>query len=86
MAVTTSMAWKMPAAVRILLGTNIKGLGFSLSYRKVADGVWFPVSYGGEFEVTGLFFYKRTMSISLANSGFRHADVTSQIAYEKDEK
>jgi len=26
------------------------------------------------------------MSISLVNSGFRHADVTSQIAFEKDEK
>ncbi len=85
-AITTSLAWKMPAAVRILLGTNIKGLGFSLSYQKVADGVWFPVSYGGEFEVTGLFLYKRTMSISLVNSDFRHADVTSQIAFSKDEK
>jgi hypothetical protein len=85
-AITTSLAWKMPAAVRILLGTNIKGLGFSLSYQKVADGVWFPVSYGGEFEVTGLFLYKRTMSISLVNSGFRHAEVTSQIAFSKDEK
>ena len=85
-AVTTSLAWKMPAAVRILLGTNIKGLGFSVSYQKVADGVWFPVSYGGEFEVTGLFFYKRTMSISLVNTEFRHADVTSQIAFSKDEK
>jgi len=85
-AVTTSLAWKMPAAVRILLGTNIKGLGFSLSYQKVADGIWFPVSYGGEFEVTGLFFYKRTMSISLVNSDFRHADVSSQIAFEKDER
>jgi hypothetical protein len=85
-AVTSSLAWKMPAAVRILLGTNIKGLGFSLSYQKVADGVWFPTSYGGEFEVTGLFLYKRTMSISLVNSGFRHTDVSSQIAFEKDEK
>ncbi|MGA2273956.1 MAG: hypothetical protein ABSH00_10410 [Bryobacteraceae bacterium] len=85
-AIASSLAWKMPAAVRILLGTNIKGLGFSLSYQKVADGVWFPVSYGGEFEVTGLFFYKRTMSISLLNSDFRHTDVSSQIAFEKDEK
>lgn len=84
--VSTSLASKIPAAVRILLGTNIKGLGFSLSYRKVADGVWFPVSYGGEFEVTGLFLYRRTMSISLVNSDFRHTDVTSRIAYEKDEK
>lgn len=85
-AITTNLAWKMPAAIRILLGTNIRGLGFSLSYRKVADGVWFPVSYGGEFEVTGLFLYRRTMSISLVNSDFRHADVSSQIAFQKDEK
>ncbi|MGO9230735.1 MAG: hypothetical protein ACLQKA_16210 [Bryobacteraceae bacterium] len=84
--VSTSMAWKMPAAVRILLGTNVRGLGFTLSYQKAADGVWFPISYGGEFEVTGLFFYRRTMSISLVNSGFRHADVRSQIAYAKDEQ
>jgi len=84
--IATSMAWKMPAAIRILLGTNIKGLGFSLSYQKVAEGVWFPVGYGGEFEVTGLVFYRRTMSISLVNSGFRHADVTSNIAFAKDEK
>jgi len=82
-AITTSLAWKMPAAVRILLGTNIKGLGFSLSYQKVADGIWFPVSYGGEFEVTGLFFYKRTMSISLVNSGFRHAGVSSLEAVKQ---
>src|ERR1017187_5457170 len=85
-AVTTSLAWKMPAAVRILLGTHIQGLGVSLSYQKVAEGVWFPVSYGGEFEVTGLFLYKRTMSISLVNSDFRHTDVSSQIAFSKDEK
>jgi hypothetical protein len=26
------------------------------------------------------------MSISLVNSGFRHTDVSSQIAFEKDEK
>jgi hypothetical protein len=85
-AISTSLAVKLPAAVRVLLGTNIKGLGFSLEYGKVADGVWFPVSYGGEFEVTGLFFYRRTMSISLGNSGFRHADVNSRIAYAKDEQ
>lgn len=84
--VSTSMTWKMPATVRILLGSNVRGLGFTLSYQKVADGIWFPVSYGGEFEVTGLFFYRRTMSISLVNSGFRHADVSSQIAYAKDEQ
>jgi hypothetical protein len=85
-AITTSLAAKLPSAVRILLGTDINGLGFSLNYQKVADGVWFPISYGGEFEVTGLFFYRRTMSISLVNGDFRHTDVTSQIAFAPDEK
>jgi hypothetical protein len=42
--VTTSLAFNIPMAVKILLGTNIKGLGFSVAYQKFADGVWFPVS------------------------------------------
>jgi hypothetical protein len=82
--VYSKMALRIPAAVKILLGTDIRGLGFTLSYQKFADGVWFPVSYGGEFEVKGLFFYRRTMTISLVNSDFRRLDVSSHIAYAKD--
>src|SRR5215467_4371511 len=44
--VTSKLALNIPAAVKILLGTNIKGLGFTLTYKKFEDGVWFPVSYG----------------------------------------
>jgi hypothetical protein len=84
--VTTKLAVNIPRAVQILLGTNIKGLGFSVSYRKFADGVWFPVSYGGEFQVRAVFFYKRTISISMANSDFRRLDVTSNIAYSTEDK
>lgn len=83
-SVNSTMALKIPAAVRILLGTDVKGLGFSLSYEKFADGIWFPVSYGGEFYVRGLFFYKRTMTVSLVNSDFRRVDVTSHVAYAKE--
>jgi len=79
--VTTKMAVKLPLAVKTLLGTNISGLGFAVSYRQVADGVWFPVSYGGEFEFRGLFFYKRSASISMRNLDFRRADVTSDVMY-----
>jgi len=84
--VNTSMATKIPMAVKILLGTNIRGLGFSVSYRKFADGVWFPVSYGGEFDVRAVFFYKRKISVSMVNSDFRRADVTSNIAYAIEDK
>ena len=79
--VTTSMAWKMPLAVKTLLGTNISGLGFTVTYQRVADGVWFPVSYGGEFKFRGLFLYERSVTISMKNSDFQRTDVTSSIAY-----
>ena len=79
--VTTDLAWKIPRAVKILLGTNITGLGFAISYDRMADGVWFPVSFGGEFEVRGLFLYKRTISVSLANKNFRRVDIHSTLEY-----
>lgn len=82
--VTTEMAQKVPTAVKVLLGTDVKGLGFSVTYRKFADGVWFPVSYGGEFEVRGLFFYKRTISVAMQNSDFRKTGVTSTVVYATD--
>jgi hypothetical protein len=84
--VTTNLAFGIPMAVRILLGTNIRGLGFSVAYQKFADGVWFPVSYGGEFEVRAVFFYKRTISVALTNSDFRRTDVTTKVAYAIDDK
>lgn len=80
-SVTTTLAAKVPLAVKVLLGSDIKGLGFSISYDRFEDGVWFPVSFGGEFEIRGLFFYKRTISISLVNKNFRHADVNSTVEY-----
>jgi hypothetical protein len=83
-SIQTSLAFKIPTAVKILLGTNIAGLGYAVSYEKFDDGVWFPVSYGGEFSVRGLFFYKRIMSVSLVNGDFRKQDVNSRILYSDD--
>ena len=82
--VVTSLAERIPVLVKVLLGTDIKGLGFSVTYRKFADGVWFPVSYGGEFEVRGLFFYKRKISVSMQNTDFRKTDVNSTVVYATD--
>ena len=78
--VTTDLAAKTPLGVKVLLGSDVKGLGFSISYEKL-DGVWFPVTFGGEFEIRGLFLYKRTISISLVNKNFRQADVNSTVTY-----
>jgi hypothetical protein len=84
--VATSLAWKMPMAVKLLLGTDVKGVGFTVNYEKFDDGLWFPVSYGGEFHVRAVFFYARNMSISMVNSGFTRAKVSSKIAYDMSEK
>jgi hypothetical protein len=82
LTVNTKNAWHIPAAVKVLLGTDIKGLGFSVTYQKFDEGLWFPVSYGGEFHVRAVFFYSRTMSISMVNSGFQRADISSRVAYD----
>jgi len=84
--VNTRLAWHMPMAVKVLLGTDVKGVGFWVSYEKFDDGLWFPVAYGGEFHVRAVFFYARNMSISMVNSGFTRAQVSSKIAYDMSEK
>ncbi len=75
--VYTEMSRKIPLAVRTLLGTNLPGLGFSVTYDRQPDGVWFPVSFGTEFRMRVLFFIARDISMSLANTRFEktHADV-----------
>ena len=78
--VTTKLAEKVPLAVRVLLGTNIQGLGFNVVYDKF-DGLWFPVSYGAEFRVRVVFFWSRNLSVSLSNADFRRANVTSAIHF-----
>lgn len=83
--ITTKMAHGLPLPIQTLLGTDVRGYGFSVSYQKFGDGVWFPVSYGGEFSVRALFFYKRTISVSLTNSDFRRVDVNSTVRYSPSE-
>ncbi|HYP14803.1 MAG TPA: hypothetical protein VEQ63_12820, partial [Bryobacteraceae bacterium] len=73
------LAKRIPMAVKILLGTNLKGLGFSVAYEKVDDGVWFPSSIGGEFHLRAVFFYSRNISVDVKNSGFRRVDVQSRV-------
>jgi len=82
--VTTDLGWKVPLAVRIVLGTNVRGVGFTVSYQRMPDGIWFPASFGGEFEVRAVFFYRRTISVNLKNSDFRRTDVVSTVAFDKD--
>lgn len=83
--VTTKMAHGLPLAIKTLLGTDVHGYGYSVAYQRFEDGVWFPVSYGAEFSLHALFFYKRTITISMTNSDFRRADVNSHVSYSAAE-
>ena len=84
--VHTKLAFHIPGAVKVLLGTDIQGLGFSVTYQKFEDGVWFPVSYGGEFEVRAVFFYKRTISVNMTNTEFHRTNVNSNVIWLANEK
>jgi hypothetical protein len=79
--VTTHLAMKVPVAVRVVLGTNIEHVGFKVTYKKFDDNIWFPVTYGGEFRVRALFFWARRVGISMQNSDFHRAEVSSKVEF-----
>jgi len=83
MAVTTELSFHIPAAVRLLLGINIKQLGFNVTYKKVDEGLWFPASYGSEFYLKVLFGYKRNITMSMVNEDFRRTEVTSRVTADE---
>jgi hypothetical protein len=80
--IDTHLAFQIPWAIRTFLGTNLKQTGFAITYKRVEDGVWFPVTYGTEFQINALFFYKRTITMNLESSGFQKTDATSTIQYD----
>lgn len=77
----THLAFRIPWGVRVFLGTDLRQTGFSLSYRRVAENVWFPATYGTEFRVDALWFYKRTIVLSMENTEFQKTDVASTVRY-----
>ena len=80
--VSTRLARGIPWGVTVFLGTNLKQFGFALNYARLAEGVWFPVSYGTEFRIDVLWGYKRVITVSLENSDFRRTNVTSTLEYD----
>jgi hypothetical protein len=81
--VATKLALQIPMAVRVLFGINIRQIGFSISYERFGENVWFPVSYGGEFLLKILHFYKRTVIVSMVNQDFRRATAASEVHFEQ---
>ncbi len=79
--VSTKLARGVPFVVKTALGTNFHGLGFTVAYRKLEDGVWFPASYGAEFDVRILFVYSRKVSVSLTNTDFKRTSTDTSVTY-----
>lgn len=77
--VYTKLARRIPFTIRVLLGTNLPGVGFNVEYRRQEDGVWFPVSLGTEFRLHAVFFINRQISISLENTRFERGHAESRI-------
>lgn len=77
--INTELARKIPFAVRTLLGTNLPGLGFAITYAPQSDGIWFPVSFGTEFKMRVLFFFGREIVIDARNEQFEKTHVSSRI-------
>jgi hypothetical protein len=79
--VTSAWTGKVPTAVTVGLGTNIKQIGAKTTYKRFDKGVWFPVQTGGEMKLRVLFLYARTIAFSAANRDFRKTDVQSNIEF-----
>jgi len=80
-SVYSKQAFKIPWGVRVFLGTNLEQVGFTLNYKRIAPGVWFPVSYGTEFRFGLLWRYKRVVTMSLSSSHFREAGADSTVTF-----
>lgn len=77
--VSTELSRKIPLAVRMLLGTNVPGLGFTVVYAPQPDGIWFPVNLSSEFKIHVLFFFTRDIIIDAQNRSFEKTHVTSTV-------
>lgn len=80
--IQSRLAPKIPFAVRAFLGTNLKQTGFSATYRRVEPGVWFPATYGTEFQLDVLFVYKRVITLNMETKDFRRAAANSNIEFD----
>lgn len=77
--IRTALSRNLPLGVRVLLGTNVPGIGFTAIYAPQPDGIWFPESFGSEFKIHILFFFSRQIVISAENRDFEKTHVTSTI-------
>lgn len=81
-SVYTRLSRRIPVAIRTLLGTDLPGVGFNVRYQRMDQDIWFPVRFGTEFRIHVLFFLNRIITIASESSGFRRANVESNIRFD----
>jgi len=81
LSIQTKLNFKMPFLVKAIFGTNLRQTGFSLTYARVAPGVWFPSTYGTEMRLDVLFGYKRVITMSMESSNFQKVAAESSITF-----
>jgi len=77
--VFTKLSRKLPFFVRGVLGVDLPGVGFNVQYVRLEQGVWFPETFGTEFEINLFHFYRRTIAMSLKNYDFRKTHVDTKV-------
>lgn len=89
--IRTAMSRKLPFLVRGLMGINLPGLGFTATYApepepKPGDAVdpkhppvWFPTSFGTEFELKIFWFFSREIVLSVSNRDFEQTHAHSTL-------
>jgi len=77
--VFTKMSRRIPLVVRTTW-FDLPGFGFNVVYKRQEGGVWFPSSFGTEFQmhVGPMFFFNRDISIAVENSGFERRHMESK--------
>jgi hypothetical protein len=82
LSIQTKLNFKMPLLVKTMLGTNLRQTGFSLTYTRLAPGLWFPATYGTELRFDLLFGYKRVITMSMESTDFKKATADSTVIFE----
>ena len=77
--VFTKMSRKLPFLVRGVMGVDLPGVGFNVTYVRLEQGVWFPETFGTEFELHLFHMFSRTITVALKNSEFEKTHVETKI-------
>ncbi len=82
LSIQTKLTFKVPFLIKTMLGSDIRQTGYSLTYTRLAPGLWFPATYGTEMRLDVLFGYKRVITLNMESTGFRKAGADSSITFD----